>query len=276
MAMWGKFFGGVAGFAMAGPAGALIGTALGHAADRGALLDPPQGGGWSDNWRARANPDLGGAATFVAAKIAAAAGKKDQLLAICSVALSAKLAKCDGPVNRREIDAFRRKFRIAPEGAAEVGRLFDMSRQRTDDFEYFARELAPAFAADKGPLEDLLSSLFFVARADAGSDGAITPEERRFLRRVHQALGLGPGAWDRAEAGRARPSMAEGDAYTVLGVVISDSDETIRMAWRALVRTYHPDLMQARGASPEELAAAAEKVSRINAAWDVIRRDRRL
>ena len=39
MSYWGKILGGVAGFAMGGPVGALFGAALGHAADQGAL--PP-------------------------------------------------------------------------------------------------------------------------------------------------------------------------------------------------------------------------------------------
>ena len=34
MAVWGKMFGGIAGFAVGGPFGALMGAALGHAADR--------------------------------------------------------------------------------------------------------------------------------------------------------------------------------------------------------------------------------------------------
>ena len=37
MSYWGKILGGVAGFAMGGPVGALFGAALGHAADQGAL-----------------------------------------------------------------------------------------------------------------------------------------------------------------------------------------------------------------------------------------------
>jgi len=52
MAIWGKMFGGVAGFAVGGPFGALMGAALGHAADSGSLLNPPKNR-WpdSDEWR---------------------------------------------------------------------------------------------------------------------------------------------------------------------------------------------------------------------------------
>lgn len=275
MAIWGKLFGTVAGFAMGGRMGALLGAALGHAADRGTLLEPPTGG-WSDRWASRAAPDPNSAAAFVAAKLAAVTGRKDQLYALCAIVLSAKLAKCDAPVNRREIDAFKSRLRIPPENTAEVGRLFDLARQRTDDYEHFARELAHTFRDQKLMLEDLLGTLFYIARADSGKDESLHPAEIRFLSRVHTIFGLGQGAWDRAETGRSRPAMAEDDAYTVLGVAVTATNEEIRTAWRILVRANHPDMLSARNASPAELQAAATRIARVNAAWDVIKRDRRL
>ncbi|GAN59710.1 hypothetical protein ACI01nite_18350 [Acetobacter cibinongensis] len=275
MAIWGKIFGGVAGFAMGGPVGAALGTALGHAADKGTLLNPPAGG-WSDRFSARANPDPAGAATFMAAKLAAAMGKKEQLYGLSSVILCAKLAKCDAPVNRREINAFKARFRVPDENMRELGRLFDMSRQRTDDFEGFARELGHAYATEKQPLEDLMGVLFGIARADLAPDEPLTKEELHFLQRVHALFGLSRGAWERAEQGRARPSMMEDDAYVIMGIESSASNEEIRAHWKMLVRQYHPDVMTARNASPAEIEAASAKISRINAAWDVIKRDRGL
>ncbi|GAA08166.1 heat shock protein DnaJ-like protein DjlA [Acetobacter tropicalis NBRC 101654] len=275
MAIWGKIFGGVAGFAMGGPVGAALGTALGHAADKGTLLQPPTGG-WSDRWAARARPDPNGAATFMAAKLAAAMGKKEQLYGLSSVILCAKLAKCDAPVNRREINAFKARFRVPPENMRELGRLFDMARQRTDDYEAFARELGQAYADDKQPLEDLLAILFTIARADLAADEPLTKEEARFLQRVHALFGLSKGAWDRAEQGRARPAMAEEDAYVIMGVEASLSNDEIRAHWKTLVRQYHPDVMSARNATPAEIAEASARISRINAAWDLIKRERGL
>ncbi|NHO32348.1 TerB family tellurite resistance protein [Acetobacter fallax] len=275
MGIWGKVFGTVAGFAVGGRMGAVLGAALGHAADRGSLLEPPTGG-WSDRWAARAAPDPNGAAAFVAAKFAAVTGRKDQLYALCTIILTAKLAKCDAPVNRREIDAFKSRLRVPPENVAEVGRLFDFARQRTDDYEHFARELGHSFRDQKLMLEDLLSTLFFIARADCPKGQSLHPDEIRFLSRVHKAFGLGQGAWDRAETGRSRPAMAEDDAYTVLGVSVTATDDEIRATWRTLVRTHHPDTLTARNASPAEIDVAVTKISRINAAWDVIKRERRL
>lgn len=276
MAIWGKVFGAVTGFAVGGPPGAVIGAALGHAADRGSLLDPPQGGGWlgavGGDARARLAPDPTSAAARVALRMAAVMGRKDQLFAIVAVVLSAKLAKVDAPVNRAEIDTFKRCFRIPPESTREIGRLFDQARSRTDDFEPFAAELAGAFADNKLVLEDVLVALFAIARAD----GPVNARELDFLKRVHAVLGLGRAAWDRAESGAARPSSDEPDAYAVLGLKPGATDDEIRQTWRQLMREHHPDLMTARGVPEAAIAKAGDRVARINAAWDRIKRERGL
>ncbi len=280
MAIWGKLFGGVTGAFMGGPIGAVIGAALGHAADRGSLLDPPQGqwGSWGGTGflgsdpRTKPVPDPNNAALRLAAKMAAVTGKRDQLFALVVVVLSAKLAKCDAPVNRQEIDAFKRNFGIPPQSAREVGRLFDQARTRTDDYLPFADELGRAFSDQPAMLENALSALFAIARAD----GAPNRQELEFLGRVHRAFGLGPGAWDRAENGGARPSADEPDAYATLGIPRRASDEEVRATWRRLMREIHPDSLASRGASPQDIAGASEKVARINAAWDRIKRDRGL
>ncbi|MBR2123713.1 MAG: TerB family tellurite resistance protein [Acetobacter sp.] len=278
MCAWGKIFGGVAGFAVGGPAGAAVGLALGHAADKGSLLNTPTGG-WHEPhhfYKPHKTPDPYGAATFLAAKIAAATGKKEALYGLSCIILCAKLAKCDGAVNRKEIDAFKRRFPIPLENRRELGRLFDTARQRTDDYEAFARNLGQAFRQDPQPLEDLLGVLFMIARADLESGDDLTPEEEKFLKQVHRLFGLSRGAWERAEQGKSRTSMSTSAAYSVLGVKESFSDEELRTHWKSLVRQYHPDMMTARGASVEEIEAASLKIAAINAAWDIVRRDRGL
>ncbi len=274
MAIWGKLFGSVTGFAMGGPMGAVLGAALGHAADRGSLLDPPAGGWLSavGDMRGRLQPDPGGAAARVAARMATVMGRKDQLFAIVAVVLSAKLAKCDGPVNRREIDTFKRCFRIPPESTREIGRLFDQARTRTDDFEPFVSELAQAFADQRTVLEDVLVALFAIARAD----GALNQQETDFLRRVHRTMGLSRASWERAESGAARPGSEEPDAYAVLGLKPGASDDEIRQTWRRLMRENHPDSMTARGVPPAVIVKSGDRVARINAAWDRIKRERGL
>lgn len=257
MGYWGKIIGGMAGFAMGGPFGAMVGAAIGHAADNGQTGKP----GFGDF-------------AFNPARVAALLGRRDQLFAIGVVVLSAKLAKCDGTVTRLEIDAFKRQFRIPQEAVRDVGRLFDQARDRTGGFEAYAEQLGEAFADNPGTLEDVLTALFAIARADA----PINAREMDFLSRVRRGFGLGQAAWDRARGSTAprSPLSDDGDAYAILGVSRSAGDDEIRATWKRLVRENHPDSLAARGVPPEFIARASEKVARINASWDSIKRERGL
>ena len=260
MSIIGRIIGGVAGFAMGGPFGAVVGAALGHAAETG---------GFGDMKLPFATPGFG------PARIAAMLGNRDQLFAVAVVVLAAKLSKVDGPVVRAEIDAFKRAFRIPPESVREVGRLFDQAKDSPAGYEGYADQLGAAFADTPGMLEDVLAALFAIARADK----PLTVGEQGFLQGVWRGFGLDAGAWERA-SGAAPPRAPAGgggeDPYAVLGVSPQLSGEALRAAWKQLVRENHPDGLAARGVSPEFVARASDKVARINAAWDRIKRERGL
>lgn len=257
MSYWGKLLGGMAGFAVGGPFGAVMGAAVGHAADSGALPRIPLN-------RADMHP----------VRLAAMFASREQVFAMGVVALSAKLAKCDGPVTRTEIDAFRRAFRVPPANGREVGKLFDQARDSADDFEPYARQLGISFADNRGQLEDVLAALFGVARAD----GPVNPTELDFLARVAAGFGLDGPAWERARGGtqRVAPSSNEPDPYATLGVTRSASSEVIRAAWKRLMREHHPDSLASQGVAPNVIERASSKVATINAAWDRVKRERGL
>lgn len=275
MGVWGKMFGGIAGFAVAGPVGALMGLGLGHAADRGQLLNGPTGG-WGERWRGRGAPDPNGAAFLGAAKISALLGKKDQLYAIGLVALSAKLCKCDGPVNRTEITCFKRLFQFPADNTREVGLLFDQAKLRFDDFEMYAAELGRAFRDDPTPLENLLTALFTIARSDLNEGEDLTRAEAAFLRKTHQLFGLAPASWERFYDGRPPPSTPVGDAYRILGLKVSASAEEVKIRWRQLIREHHPDIARDKPLTDAARKKADNRMAEINAAWDRIKRDRKL
>lgn len=264
MIPWGKVLGGMAGFAMGGPFGAVVGAALGHAADQGTLPRLGMGEGGL------------GASPLHPARIAAALGGRQQLFAVAVVVLSAKLARCDGPVVRAEIDAFKRQFRIPPEQVRDIGRLFDQARDSNETFGPYAVQLGESFADNRGLLEDVLAALFAIARADK----PLTVAEQTMLRDVHRAFGLDNLAWDQARGASTRPNTgrdaSEDDAYAILGMPRGATDEALRQAWLKLMRENHPDSLASRGVPAEFIARAGEKVARINAAWDRIKRERRL
>jgi DnaJ like chaperone protein len=258
MSIWGKILGGIAGFAMAGPLGGVVGATLGHAADAGALNG--------------SSPRL----PTNAAEMASFLGSKEQLFAVSVIVLSAKLAKCDGTVKRAEIDAFKQMFRIPAGNMREVAELFDQARETHEGSEPFADKLGEAFTDNRGLLEDVLNALFFIARAD----GPLNRAEVAFLGAVHLRLGLSQEVWERARGGRASAQQPAGpqagDPYAVLGLKENASDDEVRAKWRNLMRENHPDSLAARGVPKEFVQRATAKVAEINAAWDRIKRARKL
>jgi len=175
-------------------------------------------------------------------------------------------------VKRAEIDAFKQVFRIPPEAVRDIGRLFDEARESSDDFESFADQLGTSFADNRGMLEDVLTSLFAIARADGPANRA----ETAFLARTATGFGLDETAWNRARHGATRPEHGEADPYELLGLAHAASDEDIRARWKQLMRENHPDSLASRGVPAEFVARATDKVARINAAWDRIKRERGL
>ena len=263
--VWGKIIGGVAGFAMGGPFGAVAGMALGHAAESGGLGRLGEAG----------RNAVGGMMGQPRLPFAAApALGREQVFALGVVVIAAKLSKVDGAVNRAEIDAFKRHFHAAPGAARDIGRLFDQARDSPEGYEGYALHMGETFSDNHGMLEDVLAALFAIARADKPLNRA----EHDFLEGVWRGFGLSAEAWARA-SGRAqpqRPGSDEEDPYAVLGVPRDIADDALRAAWRQLMRENHPDSLASRGVPPEFIARASEKVARINAAWDRIKRERGL
>ena len=89
MSVWGKVIGGVAGFALGGPLGALIGAYAGHKMDRAREGEQTYFGSDDVNQQTR-----------------------QVAFTMAVIVLSAKMAKADGVVTREEIEAFKHIFHI--------------------------------------------------------------------------------------------------------------------------------------------------------------------
>ncbi len=239
MSVWGKILGGVGGFAIGGPLGALIGAVAGHAVDK-----------------MRSSDDQPSDAT------------KQVAFTIGVIVLGAKMAKADGVVTRDEIDAFKQVFHIPPEEMKNVGRLFNQARKDVRGFEPYARQLGRTFQDNPQVLEELLDGLFHIARAD----GRVTDDELRFLEQVAGIFGFDQAQWDRIRAANVGAQSA--DPYDILGVRRDQSDAEIKAAHRKLVLENHPDRLVAQGMPQEFVDLANEKLATINAAYDQIQQQR--
>ncbi len=251
MSIWGKVIGGMTGFAMGGPLGALMGAVAGHAVDR------MRGGGIQSHgpWKERPGTTH-------------AMNDRQVAFTVAIIVLSAKMAKADGHVSHEEIAAFKRTVHIPPEEAESVGKLFDEARRDAKGFEPYAAQVGQMFARQPAVLEELLGVLFAIALAD----GVMHPAELAFLRQVSQIFGFDPHAFERIRQSHMPPE--EADPYEVLGVERGASDAEIKSTWKKLIREHHPDKLMTQGMPQEFVDQANKKMAHINAAYDTVAKER--
>ena len=249
MSIWGKVAGADAGLAIGGPIGGLLGAVAGH------LLVDREG-----RRRDAAVPDDRSDKRFP---------ERDEVaFTIGVIALAAKLAKSDGTVTRDEVEVFKRVFPVPREEEANVGHLFNLAKQDVAGFDSYAKQLASLFRGRPGVLEDLLDSLFVIAKAD----DRLHPGELEYLRNVAMIFGFSDGQFQRIRASHFGPDHE--DPYVILGVERSVADEDLKRAYHKLVRENHPDSLIARGVPEEFVRMATEKLAAINGAYDNIKKER--
>ncbi|MEQ8603599.1 MAG: TerB family tellurite resistance protein [Marivibrio sp.] len=247
MSIWGKIVGGAAGLAIGGPIGMLVGAVGGHFVDRYYGERDGEGDG--------AEPDPEKA-------------KRSIGFTIAVIVLGAKMAKADGRVTQDEIRAFKDVFQVPQDEVKNVSRVFDQARRDARGFEPYARQVAGMFKEAPEVLEELLWCLAYIAKADQ----TIDPREMEFLRQVSDIFGFDEATFERVTELRAGGEQA--DPYRVLGVSREASDADVKKAHRRLVVENHPDKLIAKGMPEEFISVANEKVARINAAYEAIRKER--
>ncbi len=245
MSIWGKIIGGVAGFAVGGPLGAIVGTAFGHAVDR-----------QRSNKIFEFNPDN--------------LQTRQTAFTVAVIVLSAKMAKADGHVTRDEIDAFKRIFEIPENEISDVGHLFNEARQDAEGYEPYAKQIGEMFIHDQAVRENLLGGLFQIALAD----GIVHPKELQFLQNVAFSFNLDDDDFKRIKL--AYTGAGGIDPYQILGVDRNASNNELKKNYRELSRENHPDKLIAKGMPQEFIDIANEKMASINAAYDQISKERSL
>ena len=183
---------------------------------------------------------------------------------IAVIALGAKMAKADGLVTRDEVTAFRQVFHIPASETQNATRVFDLARKDVAGFDLYAARIRDMFGAGHQALVDLLEGLFYIAVAD----GRYHPNENVFLEEVARIFGVQSRDFVNMRA-RFVPDENP-DPYCVLGVDPTADAETVRQAWRALVREYHPDRMIARGVPEEAMKLAEKRLIQANWAYEKI------
>lgn len=198
-------------------------------------------------------------------------------------AVMGALCKADGVVTRDEIqlaEAMFERFRLNEEQKAIARDAFN--RGKHPDFDLDAE--LNRFLQNSGRQPAFLQMFLQVQVSAVAADGQVHPAEHEMLVRIARGLGLPESQVDQLEAmlrgahaGHAggSPNYSSGqqidDAYKVLGVSASASDDEIKRAYRKLMSENHPDKLAGRG-MPESMREMAEERTReISHAYDVIK-----
>ena len=268
--IFGKLIGALLGFFAGGLFGAMVGGFVGHLFDRGL----------SQSMRF----DFGGERE-----------RLQKLFFETTFSIMGHVAKADGRVSEAEIAS----------AEALMTRLQFNADQRTQAITCFKQgaaadfQLEPLiarFVREGGRSHNLPAILLEFLVTIALADGELADEEKAILMQTAGYIGINPRQFEQllamllaqqqfhqgyqqygshsgaGSAGARTDSLA--NAYAALGVRDNDDDKTIKHAYRKLMSEHHPDKLIARGVPEEMLKVATEKAQEIQAAYDLIKRQR--
>lgn len=140
---------------------------------------------------------------------------------------------------------------------------------------------------------DLIRMFLEIQIQAAFADGSLHPNERQVLYVIAEELGISRAQFDQflrmmeggqqfggggSSYGGAYQQAKRGptleDACSVLGVKSNDDSTTIKRAYRKLMGEHHPDKLVAKGLPPEMMEMAKQKAQEIQAAYDLIRKEK--
>lgn len=274
----GKLVGGALGFAVGGPVGAALGGLAGHLVD-----DKLGASGSGAASRTGAGADPAPAAAAVSARFFAT-----------TFEVMGHVAKADGRVSQREIDAARgvmADFRLDEQQVAAAIACFTRGKSADYDLSRAIMALRRACAGRPDLLRVFLE--IQVRAAIAGAD--LLGPSRALLTRIAAMLGVGALEFAHLEAvirmrhgagaaGReggaggsaVPPRMSVAEAYQTLEVAAAVTDDEVTRAYRRQLSRHHPDKLKANGLPESMIEHAKQRTQQIIEAWEVIRQSRGL
>ena len=264
-----KWIGGLLGLLSKGPIGALAGFVLGNLFDTLYKDD----GFASDTYEQYSNGSYAndGYTDAEANRVSQNTNRNGFLFSL--LALSSYIIRADGKIMHSEMETIRRAMRMnfgeaaAVQGEQILRQLFE--RQKQMDAEQPGAFRSTIFdcchqlrmVLNTSQRLQLLSLLVSLAKAD----GNVAPEEITALREVVVELGLSEAELN-SMLNLGSTTLA--DAYAVLEISESATDDEVRAAYKRMVVKHHPDRVASLG---DDIRAAAEKKMReINEAKELI------
>jgi DnaJ like chaperone protein len=133
--------------------------------------------------------------------------------------------------------------------------------------------LGNAIKRDKAKTQQFMGFLIQLAFVD----GEVSKSEEIIHQTIAEALAFDPNFYhaifDQFEKmmQNVQPKANINDAYKLLGVTASDDIDTIKKAYRKLIREYHPDIIKSQGKDDAYMQQATAKTQEINQAYEMIK-----
>jgi DnaJ like chaperone protein len=242
MAKVGKWITGGLGWAFFGPIGGILGFVVGSMLDQGIQ---GQGG---KQYQAGQPTTQGG-------------------YIMSLLVLVAAVMKADGKVLKSELDYTKQFFirSFGTEAAAEALRILrDLLKQNipvTDVSIQIRNNM------DMPSRLQLLHFLFGIAAAD----GYVDESEHKLIAHIAQQMGISEKDYQSIES----MFVANTDAaYKILEIEPTATEDELKKAYRKMAIKYHPDKVNYLGEDVQN--AANEKFQKVNEAWEIIKKQRRI
>lgn len=182
--------------------------------------------------------------------------------------LSAAVMKADGNVKKSELDYVKRFF-LQNFGQEKAEKSIKMLKDILDkDYNIYEVSGQVGRYMDYSSRLQLLHYLFGIAAAD----GFVSEQEIDVVHAISSGMGIVESDYYSIKAMFVRQESLSQNAYTILGIDPSASDEEVKKAYREMAKKNHPDLVSNLG---EEVHQAAEKkFQEINEAYETIKKQR--
>lgn len=183
------------------------------------------------------------------------------LLSLCSIVI-----KADGKVSQRELDYVRQYF-LSTYGKEKANAIFRTFNEINKKREISAQRIC-SFLNQRTRYEvrmQLVHFLFGIAHAD----GSVTDSE---INKIREIAGYLRVALRDFESIKAMFVKSANNAYKILEIEKSATDDEVKKAYRTMAKKYHPDRVNTQNEAIKK--GAEEKFKQVQKAYEEIQSER--
>jgi DnaJ like chaperone protein len=242
-----KWIGGALGWSFGGPIGAIIGLAV------GSMVDAMSNGNTSTLYKEQQTRQ----------SVQTQPGDFEVSLLI----LASIVIKADGKQDQRELDFVRQQF-VGMYGKERANHAFKLFKEINKQQNISARQVCLQIRQmmDHPSRLQLIHFLFGIAKAD----GLVTEDEVSEIQTMASYLGISHIDF---ESIKAMFFNSSDNAYKILEIDKTATNEDIKKAYRTMAKKYHPDKVIHLG--KEHQKGAEEKFKQVQAAYEQLQKERK-